>query len=338
MSTPVPRSLRPPRPTSADVARLAGVSRATVSYVLNGRTDVPVKEATRQQVLEAARELDYHPSPAARALRAGHGDVVLVLLPDWAVGQFADILAELGRLVGAHGLVCLRHEGRQWQGNLAHLLARVTAAVVVTVEPLSPDDASALARAGVPEVRLWWLDDPGHLHSTVVDQADVVRVQVDHLIDQGYRRLAYLALEDAHSRRFIDVRISAFEQIARERGLRMSPVAVEPHDLDAVRTRLDAWTRRPSRPLGLCTWSDVTALAALSAARSLGLDVPGQVGIIGVDDTAAARLALPALTSVRLDLGQEAAMAAHHVAQALGIATSELVPREAVHLVQRSST
>ena len=338
MSTSVHRTSRAPRPTSADVARLAGVSRATVSYVLNGRTDVPVKETTRQQVLAAARELDYHPSPAARALRAGHGDVVLVLLPEWAVGQFADILADLGRLVGAHGLVCLRHEGRQWEGNLARLLGRVTAAVVVTVEPLGPDDAAALERTGVPEVRLWWLDNPGQRHNTVIDQADVVRVQVDHLLDRGYRRLAYLALDDAHSRRFIDVRISAFERIAHERGLRTSPVAVEPHDLDAVRTRLHAWFRRSSRPLGLCTWSDVTALAALSAAHSLGLDVPGQIGIVGVDDTPAAKLALPAISSLRLDLGQEAALAAHHVAQALGIPSSPPTAGEAVHLVQRSST
>jgi DNA-binding LacI/PurR family transcriptional regulator len=337
VSSPRQQNLRSARPTSADVARLAGVSRATVSYVLNGRRDVPIAEATRQQVLDAAEQLDYHPSPAARALRAGHGDVVLVLLPEWAVGQFADILADLGRLIAGHGLVCLRHEGRQWEGNLAHLLARVTAAVVVTVEPLGAGDAAALERAGVPEVRLWWLDNPGHLHSSAIDQADVVRVQVDHLLDRGYRRLAYLALEDRASARFIDVRIAAFQGHVRTRGLRDAMVAVEPAEHDALRTRLAGWSRVPS-PLGVCAWSDVTALAALGAARTLGLDVPGDFGIIGVDDTTSARLAVPALSSVRLDLSQEAALAAHNIAHALGIDSQAPARTESVQLVRRSSS
>ena len=73
--------------TSADVARESGVSRTTVSYVLNGTPGTSISDATRQRVLEAAARLGYAPSAAARTLRSGRSDLVLCLLPDWPVGQ-----------------------------------------------------------------------------------------------------------------------------------------------------------------------------------------------------------------------------------------------------------
>jgi DNA-binding LacI/PurR family transcriptional regulator len=320
------------------VARAAGVSRATVSYVLNDRRDVPVAEATRQLVLEAAREIGYQPSPAARALRAGYGEVVLVLLPDWASTQFADLFAEVGNLISRHGLVCLRHEGPHWQDQLPQLLGRVTAAAVITMEPLLPSDAAALERAGVPEIRLWWLDDAGPGHSTAIDQVEIVRLQVDHLLGRGFRRLAYVALETTDAQRFLDLRVAAFEEICRARRVRHFPVAMGLADLDAVASALSSLRGKSRRPLGICAWSDTTALAVLNAARTLELDVPGDIGVIGVDDTPSASVSLPALSSLHLDLAQEAALTAHHVALALGLSDQAPSSHAAVEVVARSST
>lgn len=320
------------------MARVAGVSRATVSYVLNDRRDIPVADGTRQQVLDAARELGYQPSPAARALRVGHGEVVLVLLPEWASAQFADVFAEVGNLISRHGLVCLRHEGPHWQGKVPQLLGRVTAAAVITMEPLMPGDALALEGAGVPEIRLWWLDEAGPGQRTVIDQFEIVRLQVDHLLERGFRRLAYLALESAQAQRFIEVRTRSFEQICRSRGVRHAPVAVEVADLDAVVSAVRALRGRSAKPLGICAWSDITALAVLNAARTLDLDVPADVGVIGVDDTPSAALSLPALTSVRLDLAQEATLTAQQVAAALGLNEHTTLSRDAAVVVPRSST
>src|SRR6476660_4105364 len=96
-SSPKPRSRRAPAtppaepaprsvPTSADVARLAGVSRATVSYVLNNTSAVRISEPTRRRVHEAAKELGYVPHAAARSLRAGHSRMVLMPAPPMQVG------------------------------------------------------------------------------------------------------------------------------------------------------------------------------------------------------------------------------------------------------------
>ena len=82
------------RPTAADVARLAGVSRATVSYVLNDTPHQVIPAHTRERVRAAAAELGYTPSVAARALITGRSDVVLLLLPDWPIGPTVGALLE----------------------------------------------------------------------------------------------------------------------------------------------------------------------------------------------------------------------------------------------------
>lgn len=177
-------------PTSADVAREAGVSRATVSYVLNDRRDVRITPATREHVLTAARRLGYQPSPAARALRAGRGDVVLFLLPDWdTTGELGRFLEQVGNLISKEGLVCLRYEGAQWQGQLSSLLGKVTAAAVITFSPLSETDAQVMALSTIPEVRAWLLDGPEG-HTLRIDQAAVVQLQIDRLVSGAITALS----------------------------------------------------------------------------------------------------------------------------------------------------
>jgi DNA-binding LacI/PurR family transcriptional regulator len=326
--------------TSSDVARVAGVSRATVSYVLNDRQDVKITDVVRQRVHAVARELGYQPSPAARALRTGRGDVVLLLLPDWEttneVGRF---LEELARLVSAQGLLCLRFEGAHWRGDLGRLLTMVTAAAVITLEPLPPADAKALANAGIPEVKAFYLDQPGQPHTTRIGQADVVAVQVQHLRDSGYSRLGYLATEDPRNEAFQDARISAFRTICAELDAAGvdAVVADEPAALTAT---LQKWLRRSTEPLGLCAWNDHVAIGVLTAARELGVEVPGQLGVVGCDDVPTARLVAPALSSVRFDLTREAAGVAQQLAVALGLEQHAVAEPSgpAVQVVARAST
>src|SRR3954449_3693311 len=98
------------RVTSADVARLAGVSRATVSYVLNDTPRQSISADTRTRVLDAAAQLGYAPSAAARALRSGRSDIVLCLLPDWPIGPTVGLFLEhLSAALAAEGLTFVAH-------------------------------------------------------------------------------------------------------------------------------------------------------------------------------------------------------------------------------------
>jgi len=325
---------------TSDVAREAGVSRATVSYVLNDRRDVRVSEATRRHVIDVAQRLGYSGSPAARALRTGRGDVVLLLLPAWEVaGQGELFLHQLGNLVAQHGLVGLRYEGPHWQGALTRLLARIPAACVVTFDPLNSQDAHALHTAGIPEVAFWQLDHPGQPHTTSITQEGIVETQIDHLLDRGYQRLAYVALEESRGGSFPETRVASFHVICQARGIPDPVSAIVTNDVASVTRTLQSWTTAQSQPLGLAAWNDLTALAITSAAASCGLQVPRDLGVIGGDDAPMAALANPSISSVRFNLTAEAEAIAARVATKLGYQT-DLEPSTAapMTLVPRQST
>lgn len=305
--------------TVSDVAREAGVSRATVSYVLNDRHDMRVSDATRGRVMEVARRLGYVGSPAARALRSGRGDVVLLLVPDWEVsGQLELLLEEIGRLVAKYGLVCLRYEGEHWQGSLHRLLSRIPCACVVTFDPLHQDDEHALESAGIPEISARLLDRPGLPHTTAIGQDAIVAAQVDHLLAQGYSRLAYLAIDEPRGRAFTEARVTAFHDICIARGVDNAVSATVPGDPAAIAEMVHRWTGQSAEPLGIAAWNDLAALAITSAAAAQDTPVPHRLGVIGGDNTPIAAFARPGISSVKFNLPSEAQNIAARVAETIG--------------------
>lgn len=169
-----PRSV----PTSADVARLAGVSRATVSYVLNNTGTVRISEPTRRRVREAARQLGYVPHAAARSLRAGHSRMVLMPAPSFPAGPlYSRFLSELqwalGRLdytVVQYGTVGLRGDeaARAW----AELRP---VAVLAPGSDLGPQGVEVLKRSGARAVVTLGPEAVDGAHALLTDQAGVGR-------------------------------------------------------------------------------------------------------------------------------------------------------------------
>lgn len=325
---------------AADVAREAGVSRATVSYVLNHRMDARISDATRERVTEVARRLGYSGSSAARALRAGRGDIVLVLTPPWGAleGPVGTMLQTMGEQVYAHGLMTVRFESTQWVGQLDRLLSRISAACVVTLAPLEGHDARVLEAAGVPEVPVRFTGGEVEGRATGIRQRDLVAAQLDHLAERGYAEVGYVMTGDPASDPFARARWEAFGELCRERGLRERGV-VAGGGGDAVASTLREWVHEVDGPLGVATWNDVSGLEVLSAASKIGAEVPGSVGIVGCDDAAFAAVAHPPLSTVRYDLEAEADGIAQRVLEATGRAGEPAGPGPVfVSAIARGST
>ncbi|KGM15459.1 hypothetical protein N867_08265, partial [Actinotalea fermentans ATCC 43279 = JCM 9966 = DSM 3133] len=184
--------------TSADVARASGVSRTTVSYVLNATPGVTISDATRARVLETAARLGYAPSAAARTLRAGRSDLVLAVLPDWPIGPVLDdLLEQLADVLAERGLAMLVHHGRGTR-PMAALWRAVQPRTVVAFAELAESDLRALAQAGIQVV-----DASGGAHETGEDaQAHIGRLQVEHLAAGGRRRIGWAGTTDARLAEF----------------------------------------------------------------------------------------------------------------------------------------
>ncbi|MEU1290916.1 LacI family DNA-binding transcriptional regulator [Streptomyces sp. NPDC005840] len=297
-SSPAPRSA----PTSADVARLAGVSRATVSYVLNNTSAVRISEPTRRRVHDAAEELGYVPHAAARSLRAGQSRLVLMPSPafpagplygrfvaelQWALGHLGYTVVQCGT-VGLHGDEAVR----AW----AELRP---VAVLVAGADLAPQAVTVLKRAGARAVVTLGPEAVEGAHALLMDHTAVGRRAGRHLYDTGRRRVGVVVP--------VETGLDAFAR-PRLRGVRDAldgtdatvtelPLAYE----EEAAARLAA--RWPELGLdGLFAYNDEYAMLLMRALQDRGVRVPRDTAVIGADDLMLGRLLRPRLSTVHLEL------------------------------------
>jgi DNA-binding LacI/PurR family transcriptional regulator len=309
-----------------------------VSYVLNGKDDVAIPEATRQRVRDAAARLGYTPSAAARALRSGRSDLVLCVLPNWTIGPVIDTLLDhLSTELGERGLSVLVHHDRPPR-PLSDLWRAVTPCVVLGLAPFADEDERAMRRAGIKIVGS--VLDEEHAPGTFsAPQTEIGRLQVQHLVERGHRVLAYAAPSDPRLTAFADRRVAGVLQACAALGLpapRIDAVALDP---EAASRAVRRWREGDEPVTAVAAYNDEVALAVLSGVRAEGLRVPQDVAVIGVDDIPVARLAAPALTTVWQAVDAQARYLAAAVLAALDDSLDAPThPGDVFHVIARDST
>ncbi len=319
------------RVTSADVARLAGVSRATVSYVLNDTPRQTISAGTRDRVRAAAARLGYSPSAAARTLRTGRSDVVLCLLPDWPIGpEVGAMLGQISAALARHGLTLVVHPGSREDRPMSELWKAITPAAVIAYTEFSAAEIAAMRSAGVALVMAV------ARRELAVPQELVGRRQAAHLIEAGHTRLGYAYPDDQRVRFFAEPRLAGVRAAATA-GRLPTPVGLTvPLDPAAAAEAVRRW--RATGVTGVCAYNDEVALAVLAGVRRAGLTAPADLAVIGVDDIPPARLADPPLTTVTTDQTVVGAHLAATVVAALnGRAGPTLPAADIVRVVARSS-
>jgi DNA-binding LacI/PurR family transcriptional regulator len=293
VDTQEPVKLRPP--TSTDVARLAQVSRATVSFVLNDVPDSRITAATRARVLAAAEELGYIPNASASALATGHNHLVLIPffnLPSYGrvLNTYYDLLA--GRLTEL-GYTVLFHRDRHNGGPeiVRRWAALRPAGLIVASHRLDAEALEVLHRAGARAILSVDLTDPS---STGVEDVGVAVAQ--HLINAGHQRLAMVVPREPELVPLGLARFKSFEQSAQAHG-----VSVERIDLSldekAAFVLAQRWRRNP-HPTGVFGYNDEYAMMLMRALLDSGMAVPGDVAIVGCDNMPMCDFLRPRLTSI----------------------------------------
>ncbi len=325
------------RVTSRDVARRAGVSQSTVSYVMNDAPGQTISAATRERVLRAAAELGYTPSPAARALRRGRTEMVLVVLADGPLGAVAiGILEAFSQVLEQHGytVVYQRRRGRE----LSHILRDLVPVAIADLAAFTPEDEATVAERGIPVVGLAL--DGGDGHAMRIPQRRVGRVQAEHLLERGHTRLAYAASPEPLAALLMRPRLVGVREVCEEHGL-PAPVVVDvPLYPDAAARAVRRLRERAEPVTGVCAYDDEVALALLSGMASLGLHAPQDLALVGVDDVPLARLALPPLTTVGIHTGDVGTGLGRHVLRLLepSLGLPEPDDEPTIDLVARATT
>ncbi len=295
------------RSTSQDVANLAGVSRTTVSFVLNRLEGVSISESTRERVLEAAKKLNYHPNSAGRKLVSGKSNTLGLVLCQSPEQVFAD--AFLPRVI-------LGVEQAAMQENFHVLLKAVepgdSAGYTRLIRENHVDgiilsgprqDDAEIVRLHVEGVPIMLL---GQLPDTEIAFVDVNAIEgaetaVGHLLDEGHRHIgmitnAPLSYTSAQQRK------AGYANALRQRNIELESSLIREGNYtpaSGYHAMKDLLTETP-RPSAVFVASDVVAAGAILAVRRAGLRIPEDMAVVGFDDIPMAEYLDPPLTTVRL--------------------------------------
>jgi DNA-binding LacI/PurR family transcriptional regulator len=298
----------PRRPTSHDVARLAGVSRTTVSLVLNNVPDVHISPETRQRVCQAAEQLNYYPDATARRLARGKaGAIALVWHPGPADGYrdafLPGFLQGISRATRHYGyyLIFRPIEPDEDNGRYVELARGGHADGLILSGPRSNDpELVSLQRDGYPVVLHGQLPGSG-IPSVDIDNIGGGQTAVAHLLERGHRRIAMItnAPEQYAS---CQQRLQGYRTALAQAGIPFDDQLVqygnfdEKSGMEKIQPLLDL----SPRPTAVFVASDHVAMGVLRAVRDRGLRVPQDLAIVGFDDITAAQFVQPALTTVQV--------------------------------------
>jgi LacI family transcriptional regulator len=289
-------------PTIRDVALRAGVSVATASNVVNGAR--PVGEASRRKVLEAIAALDYRLDRAASALRGRSTRLIGMVVPDITNVFFASLVNGVEALAERDGydllIVSTSEDAAKERRRVEALVARRIDGLVVV--PASDDSMTAL-KGGAEGSRLppaVLVDRGGQAPGFDTVRADCFTggyAAARCLIDLGHRDIVVLTHSSGLDN--IEQRIAGCSRALSEAGLdERVRVIYGGQDLEALRGAVELKLDRADRPTAIFALTNVCALASIKAARGLGLEIPGDVSIVGFDDFDWMSALRPYLTTV----------------------------------------
>ena len=297
------------RPTQVDVARLAGVSRATVSYVLNGVTDgrVPISIETRQRVLDAIEELGYEPDARAQALRSGSTKTIALIIPDLQNPHFCEYatgIEEAARAAGYHLLLSSTTMNDEYAVAIFKDLARrrFDGLIIASSFILESKDAQAtleqVRKQGLPIVEM---DENYGVDSVSADYRDATREVMSYLLALGHRRIGLVYGVGNHElgqdrlQPYLESLTAANIPIEKNLIMECGPAIEDGYQAAKRLLELEA------RPTAIIAINDLLAMGALRAAADLKLQVPNDLSLVGYDNIPMADFLIPRLTTVTKD-------------------------------------
>lgn len=314
-----------------DVAKAAGVSVATVSRVVNGRSRIGrISEETRLKVLKVADRLGYQANPAAVALKASRTGVLGAIVRDISDPLMTELTQEIERQALASGLDILVGHNQFDSATAARQATLMTRSLfdgLILVGSLLHRDVlvDRLRNRVMPAVSVL-AGAGGSMPSVEVDDAAGIRLAVGHLYDLGHREFGFIGTPDLPG---VSARFETLKDELAARGLIFRPerAVFTPNyrngAIEATKGLLEA--NREMTAI-VCS-SDNLALGALSAIAMKGLKVPTDISVMGFDDIAEATLSYPTLTTIRQPLRQMAEAALQELQRQIGGAAEGDPPR-----------
>jgi len=332
-----------PRATGADVARIAGVSVSAVSLAFNGKPGIG--EATRARILDVARELNWRPNRAARALKVVTSDAVglVIARPARTLGVepfFAHILSGLQERLSSDSValqILIVEDTEAEIETYRRWVAEQRVDGVVLLDMVVDDPRPAVvAELGIPAVMLGGHGEDAHVSSVWVDDHEAMTHALEYLAALGHRRIGHVSGTPAfqHTVR----RLAAIAACTPRLGISVDSVPTDFSDAQGAAATRRLLVGRP-QPTALLYDSDVMAVAGLGVAAEMGVAVPADVSVLSFDDSVLMQLTHPTVTSLARDTHGLGVLTASELLRVIADRGEvRHVRGETPHLVVRGST
>jgi len=286
------------RATSADVARALGVSRATVSYVLNNRTDKAISEQTRQRVLAKAAELGHVPDASARALRKGRSTVVLGLVPGFTVGTiFDEMLEHMSRHIADAGYALLLFRMpaapdavQALQEVSQHLHPAVVAVLGGAFDEETVHGLGKVVQSGIVS------------DVDIIDHSDIGRIQGEYLIERGHSRIAFASTASELLHPIAMQRAAGLALACTSVGLAHPDVDTVSDDVVATTALVHRWLA--AGVTAVACYNDDIAIRVMLAMHELDLTEGQDLALIGVDNSPLSQMGITTLAADPCEVGR----------------------------------
>ncbi len=297
------------RPTIKDVAELAGVSRTTVSYVTNKRTDgnIRISDETRKKVWAAVETLGYRPSGAARALRTNRSNLIALMVPFIDTPFNPLFAAAIQREAEKENLGVIiyapRDDPDREKEFVNDCIARGVDGFIAQTYQLSEEDINQMVSAGIGVVIHGITPKHPFADNIILDEVKASEEIVSYLVEQGHSRIAIIA--GPYGKWTGRLRKEGYLNALHKNGISIddeiiceAPTFTRGSGIQCMQTLLSL----SEPPTAVFAANDVLAVDALHVALDHGLSVPQDIAIVGFDDTPEAIIVRPKLTTVHKDI------------------------------------
>ena len=280
--------------TSKDVAALAGVSRATVSRILNG-DDAPFPQITRERVHDAAAKLRYRPSAAARSLVRGQSETIVIVAPDTRFGgHLQDSVDEV---------VAQTHS---FAGNVvvrvASMTSKATVEALIGLRPFAVLNFGVLSDADIEGLSQRGIIVVPRLSSGRPQSPGIAHLQASALFARGPRPLWYATpAVDDRPEPYSEARLMELQEFCVDGGHPLPRAIPVTLTIDGGAKAVEQLFNGEATAAVAC-YNDEVAMALLAGARRFGIAVPERLSVAGVDDSIAGQLWAPRLTTIHVDM------------------------------------
>src|SRR5262245_10933961 len=294
-----------------DVAKEAVVSTATVSHVINNTRRV--SDATRERVLKAVERCNYYPNAHARTLASGRSKLLGLLVSDISNPFFPDLVKSMQWTAFERGydviLADTSYDAERTSRYVHRMIERQVAGVAIMTSELDHSVIDELSRRDVSVALLDVRSAGGRISSLVIDYAFGIDQAIQHLIELGHERIAYIGGPVA----FCSAarRLEAFQQSFKLHLPNAPAPAVFEADFqtDGASRAAQSMLAQPETPSAAIVANDLMALAVMRECRRAGIAAPRDISIVGFDDIAFSAMSDPPLTTIRVsreELGRRA--------------------------------